>query len=114
MQINVDNIKFNSFSDGVCDIYTEDEEGNKTMKYENLGFNNKTLGYNRVFAAKAAQTQVNEVIKIPKVPGVDIHDILEIKGIGKYDIELSQELLTDNPPSILLTLRQLEMFEVKP
>lgn len=110
MQIKIDNIKFNSFSDGVCDIYTEDEEENKTIKYSSLGFDNKTLGYNRVFVAKAAQTQVNSVIKIPRVPGIDVHDTVEIKGIGKYDIELSQEILTDNPQSTLLTLRQLEMF----
>jgi len=29
MKIKVDNIDFISFSDGVCNIYTEDEDGNK-------------------------------------------------------------------------------------
>jgi hypothetical protein len=112
MKIKTDNIEFISFSDGICDIYTEDEEGNKTYKYNSLGFNNRILGFNRVFAAKAVQAQVNAVIRIPQIPGVDIHDTLEIRDLGKYDIELVQNIFETNPPSIDLTLRQLEMFEV--
>lgn len=106
------NIEFISFSDGICNIYTEDEEGSKIDKYNGLGFTNKVLGYNRHFAAKAVQIQANAVIKIPKVPGIDTHDILEITGVGKYDIELAQTIFDTNPESIDLTLRQLEMFEV--
>eukprot|EP00825_Cyclidium_porcatum_P021776 TRINITY_DN24179_c0_g1_i2.p3 TRINITY_DN24179_c0_g1~~TRINITY_DN24179_c0_g1_i2.p3 ORF type:complete len:116 (-),score=24.25 TRINITY_DN24179_c0_g1_i2:247-594(-) len=112
MKIKTD-VEFVSFSDGVCDIYSEDEEGNKTYKYKSIGFTNKVLGYNRHFAAKAVQIQVNAVIKIPKVSGIDIHDTLDILGVGKYNIELVQTIFETNPPSIDLTLRQLEMFEVK-
>lgn len=114
MKIKADNIEFISFSDGVCDIYTEDEEGNKTYKYNGLGFSNRVLGYNRAFAAKAAQVQANAVIRIPQVSGIDMHDTLEIKGLGKYDIELVQNIFNTNPLSIDLTLKQLEMFEVVP
>lgn len=113
MKIKIDNIEFISFSDGVCDIYTEDEEGNKSNKYTNLGFSNRVLGFNRHFAAKAVQVQTSRVIRIPQVPNIDNHDILEIKDIGKYDIELSQYIYDTNPSCIDLTLRQLEMFEVK-
>ncbi|MCT8978657.1 hypothetical protein N4T77_18875 [Clostridium sp. CX1] len=112
MKIKTDNIEFISFSDGVCDIYTEDEEGTRTNKYIGLGFNNRVLGYNRVFAAKSAQVQANAVIRVQQVFGIDMHDTLEIRGLGKYDIELLQNIFETNPPSIDLTLRQLEMFEV--
>jgi len=114
MKIKTDNIEFISFSDGICDIYSEDEEGTKDYKYRALGFSNRALGYNRVFAAKAVQIQANAVIRIPQVPNVSIHDIIEIKGLGKYDIELTQNKLDTNPLSIDLTLRQLEMFVVAP
>lgn len=113
MKIKTENIEFISFSDGICDIYTEDEECNKTYKYNSLGFSNRILGYNRMFAAKAVQVQTNAVIRIPQVSGIDVHDTLEIKGLGKYDIELAQNIFETNPPSIDLTLRQLEMFEVE-
>ena len=111
MKIKTD-IEFQSYKDGVCKIYSEDEDGNENIKYPNLGFDNRVLGYNRHFAAKSVQVQTNAVIRIPKVIGIDNHDIVEIIGIGKYDIELSQNILEANPPSIDLTLRQLEMFEV--
>jgi len=111
MKIKTD-IEFQSYKDGVCKIYSEDEEGNKNIKYPNLGFDNRVLGYNRHFAAKAVQVQANAVIRIPKLPGIDMHDILEIPNLGKYDIELAQNIKDSNPPSIDLTLRQLEMFEV--
>lgn len=108
MKIKTDT-EFISFNDGVCDIYTVDDDDIKTNKYQKLGFTNKVLGYNRVFAAKAVQVQVNAVIKIPNVPGVNNHDTLEIIGTGKYDIEFVQTIFDTNPVSIDLTLRQLEV-----
>ncbi|MCT8978305.1 hypothetical protein N4T77_17085 [Clostridium sp. CX1] len=113
MKIKTDNIEFISFSDGICDIYAEDEEGIRTNKYIGLGFSNRVLGYNRAFAAKAVQVHANVVIRIPQLLGIDIHDIVEIRGLGRYDIELVQNIFETNPPSIDLTLRQLEMFEVR-
>ncbi|MFW2500161.1 hypothetical protein [Clostridium diolis] len=113
MKIKVPNIDFTCFKDGLCDIYNEDEEGNKNYKFKGLGFENRVLGFGRHYAAKAAQVKADAVIRIPKVPGINSHDTLEIKNLGKYDIELAQNILDSNPLSIDLTLRQLEMFEVK-
>lgn len=112
MKIKMDNIEFVSFSDGICDIYTTDEEGNRVDKYLNLGFNNRVLGFRRYFTAAANQVKTDRVIRIPQVPGLDNHDTVEIKGIGKYSVELVQSIFDTNPPSIDLTLRQLEMFVV--
>lgn len=112
MRIKTDNIEFISFNDGVCDIYMEDDDGNKAYKYTGLGFNNRVLGFGRYFEAKAVQVKTNAVIRIPQIPGIDTHDTLEIRGLGRYDIELVQDIYETNPPSIDLTLRQLEMFEV--
>lgn len=113
MKIKTNNIEFVSFSDGVCNIYTEDEEGNRLDKYENLGFSDRVLGFRRYFTAAASQVEVNKVIRIPQVPNIDTHDIVEIQGIGKYDIKLAQSINDTNPRSIDLNLRQIEMFEVK-
>lgn len=111
MKIKTD-IEFVTFSDGICDIYSENEEGNKIPKYNKLGFSNRVLGFNRHYAARANNVQTNAVISIPEIAGIDIHDTLEIKNRGKYDIELIQNKFDTNPPSIDLTLRQLEMFVV--
>lgn len=112
MKLKPNNIEFVSFSDGVCDIYYEDNEGNKEYKYNSLGFTNRVLGYNRYFTAKANQVKVNAVIRIPKVYGIDTHDEIEIRGVGRYSVELIQEIFESNPPCLDLTLKQLEMFEV--
>ena len=98
------NIEFVSFSDGVCDIYEETEEGEKNYKYRSLRYTERTLGYKRYFAAKAAQVQANAVIRIPEVKGINNHDTLLI--------ELIQKVSDSNPRCLDLTLRQLEMFEV--
>lgn len=112
MKIKTDNIEFVSFSDGVCDIYAEDEEGVRTNKYIGLGFNNRVLGFNRHFAAKAVQVQTNAVIRIPQVLNINTHDTLEIRNVGRYNIELVQNIFETNPPCVDLTLRQVEMFGV--
>jgi len=109
MKIKLDNIEFVSFSDGICDIYTEDEEEIKTYKYRNLYFSDRVLGFKRAYAAAAAQVKINAVIRIPKVSGIDNHDTVEIQDKGKYNIEMIQVINDTNPPSIDLTLRQLEM-----
>lgn len=112
MKIKTENIEFVSFNDGICNIYTEDEEGNRVDKYIGLSFSNRVLGFKRYFTAAASQVKTDRVIRIPQVPGVDNHDTVEISGIGKYNIELVQSIFDTNPPSIDLTLRQLEMFGV--
>lgn len=114
MKIKTNNIEFISFSDGICDIYTEDDDGNKIYKYTNLGFTNRVLGFRRYFTAAANQIRTDRVIKTPQVNSIDIHDSVEIKGFGKYSIELVQPIYETNPLSLDLTLRQLEVFEVSP
>jgi hypothetical protein len=105
-------IEFISFSDGVCDVYAVDDDGEKTVKYTALCFSNRVLGFKRYYTAAANQTQINKVIRVPQVSGVDTHDTVEITGVGKYDIDMVQYIDDTNPPCIDLTLRQLEMFEV--
>lgn len=113
MKIKTD-VEFISFGDGVCDIYTVDDEDTRTGIFAGLGFSNRVLGYNRVFAAAAVQVMANRVIRIPQVAGVDTGETVEIAGVGKYRVEMVQTMFETNPTSIDLTLRQIEMFTVTP
>lgn len=113
MKIKTD-LEFESYSDGICDIYTTDEEGERSEKHRGLGYGNRVMGFKRHFAAAAVQRQINKVIRIPRVSGVEPQDTVELRGIGKYEIELAQIIYDANPPSIDLTLKQLEMFTVTP
>jgi len=107
MKIKANNIEFISFSGGVCDIYYEDDEGVKSYKYKDIGYDNRILGFRRHFAAKKVNVNINKVIRIPLVEGIDNYDKVEIKNIGKYDIELSQIIYDTNPPCIDLTLKEM-------
>ncbi len=103
MKIKTNGIEFESFNDGICNIYSEDEENARTNKYVALGFSNRILGYGRVFGAKAYQIEVNRVIRIPKLQGINNYDFVEIEGV-KYGVKLVQEIYDANPESIDLTL----------
>ena len=99
MKIKAPNIEFIAFKDGVCDIYYEDEDGNKVEK--------SILGFKRHFSAKAVNVDISKVIKIPMVQGIDNYDTVEIKNEGKYKIELIQEKNDTNPPSQDITLKRI-------
>ena len=62
MKIKAPNIEFIAFKDGVCDIYYEDEDGNKVEKYVALGFEKSILGFKRHFLAKAVNVDISKVI----------------------------------------------------
>lgn len=111
MKIPNRKVEFQAYKDGFCDIYCENEEGNKTYKQKELHFDKRVLGFNRHYAAKAVQVKIDMVIRIPKVENINNHDMLEIGHIGKFDIELIQDKYDANPPSLDLTLRQIEAFK---
>lgn len=105
MKIKSDSIEFISFSDGKCDIYTEDDSGGKSNKYIGLGFSNYVLGVKRYWAAAANQVKINKVIRIPLLRDIDTFDTVEIKGMGKYEVKEIQEIYDTNPPCITLSLK---------
>ena len=95
--------EFISFNDGVCDIYSEDEDGARTNKYYSSGFSNRVLGFKRYFEAAANQIDINRVIRIPQVTGIENYDYVKI-GTVKYGVKLVQEIYDTNPVCIDLTL----------
>jgi len=103
MRIKTDT-EFTTYSDGVCDIYTIDDNGEPINKYKSLGFTERVLGFNRFYAAAANQIAISKVIRIPKLDNIDTFDHVDINGKA-YDIKLVQIIYDANPPSIDLTLQ---------
>ena len=102
------NVEFQAFKDGMCNIYNIDEEGNKNYKFKNLSFDNRVLGFKRVYAAQAVNSNINRVIRIPSVNGIDNYDCLEIVGEDHYyTIDIIQVIYDSNPQSIDLTLKKV-------
>jgi hypothetical protein len=103
MKIKMD-IEFVSFNDGQCNIFTNDYNDERLPnKYSNLCFSNRVLGFKRFFEASARQIDINRVIRIPQLPGIDTYDYAEINGVT-YGVKMVQEIYDTNPPCIDLTL----------
>ncbi|MBW9154289.1 hypothetical protein [Clostridium estertheticum] len=104
MKIKIDNIEFSTFNDGVCNIFTTDEEEKRLpSKYINLGFEDRILGFKRFFEGNARNININRVIRIPQLGNIDNEDYVEIEGVP-YGIKIVQPIYGTNPPSIDLTL----------
>jgi len=104
MKIKIGNIEFATFNDGVCNIFTTNEDGDRIAdKYSNLGFGNRVLGFKRYFEANAREIDINRVIRIPQLDGIDNYDYVEIDG-ATYGVKMVQPIYDTNPPSMDLTL----------
>lgn len=103
MKIKTDT-EFISFNDGVCNIFTLDGDGERlTDKYSDLGFSKRILGFKRYFEASSRQIDINRVIRIPQIGGIDNYDYVEIDSTI-YGVKMVQPIYDTNPPSMDLTL----------
>ncbi|WP_291634549.1 hypothetical protein [Clostridium sp.] len=104
MKIKIGNIQFTTFSDGICNIFTLDEDGKRVAnKHTNLGFDNRVLGFKRYFEASARQIDINRVIRIPQLGNIDNYDFVEINSVI-YGVKMAQPIYDTNPLSMDLTL----------
>lgn len=103
MEIRTPN-KFEPFADGVLEISYKG-----LIKHPRVNFSNYKLGYGRFFSARTAQTQIDRVVRIPRISDVSIYDTVIINGGDKYRIELIQPIDDSLPPSLQLTLKCLEV-----
>ena len=98
------NVEFISFADGVCNVFTTDQEGVRLPnKYTGLGFSKRVLGFKRYFEAAARRIDINRVIRIPQLPSIDNYDFVEIDNVI-YGVKMVQEIYDTNPMCIDLTL----------
>jgi len=100
------NIEFQAYKDGICNIYSENEDGDKVYKHKNLAFDDRVMGFKRAYAAKSVQSDINRVIRIPLLNGIDNFDVVEILS-NTYYIDLVQQIFDSNPSSIDLTLKKV-------
>ncbi len=100
------NIDFQTFNDGVLDIWAIDNSGElEKIRYEKVHFENRTIGAIRHFAAAQANIAFSDLIRIPYISGITSYDCIIINGI-KHEIKQIQNILNSNPPCIDLTLEK--------
>lgn len=97
--------EFLTFSNGICDIYSV--SGNKLSdKIMTLCYGNRTVGMKRFYAARAASTEIDRLIQIPRQLSITVDQNVVIDKI-RYRIEQLQQLNDTNPPVTLLTLHKI-------
>lgn len=101
-------VEFQNFNDGVINVYSTDDSGNainNPIKYQNIPFENRTLGYQRVFSTSQAHVDITDLIRIPKI-NIDKFDVIKRNG-KKFEITLKQDIFDTNPQCLQLTINEI-------
>ena len=105
---------FQRYNDGVAEIYcivngaeAGDMPTEKPVFLHRLRFSVKTVGINRYYSAMQNMVNISRAIITPLMADVSTQDIAVING-QQYRIQQKQELTDYRPPSMLLSLSDIE------
>ena len=97
--------KIQTFLDGTCDLYAQDENGKQKLVRENVPYQLRTVGSRRFFEAAQIGHTISRVIRIPDV-GMALNDcFVTIRG-QTYQVLQAQEIMDTNPRCLQLRLEQ--------
>lgn len=111
------------FNDGIVNIYSVENiaaPGNmpkkkivQPAKEKNLRYEERTVGMSRFWTAKQEQAQIEQLIRVPRINSVTIHDVAILNG-QQYDIIQVQYPKGTEPSCMDLSLERLEVaYEIK-
>lgn len=103
--------KFETFNDGIVDVYDVNDDDRLEKAKEGLRFGNETVGVTRHYAARVADTRVDRVIHILR-QDIKPHQVAVIEG-EQYDIDKTDQVQNALPPITRLTLIELEKHRKK-
>lgn len=97
--------KIQTFLDGTCDLYAQDENGKQKLVRETVPYQLRTVGSRRFFEAAQIGHTISRVIRIPDV-GMALNDcFVTIRG-QTYQVLQAQEIMDTNPRCLQLSLEQ--------
>lgn len=97
--------KIQTFLDGTCDLYAQDENGKQKLVRENVPYQLRTVGSRRFFEAAQIGHTISRVIRIPDV-GMALNDcFVTIRGTT-FQVLQAQEIMDTNPRCLQLSLEQ--------
>lgn len=100
--------KFETFNDGVVDIYKVNENEELQRKLEHgARFGEENTSIERHYGAKSVGTNIDKMIHIQLQRDITTHDVAVISG-KQYDIEKVDHFKENTPPITKLSLTLLE------
>lgn len=102
-------VKFESFLDGLCDLWQLDENRNPVLLQAGIRFQNRVVGFKRNFTAEQAGRTVQKLIRIPQNPKVTKGTFVVI-GQEQYTVLQAQNIPDTIPRCTDLTLEQPDVL----
>ena len=111
-----DNGVTQNYNDGVVVIIAvvdtaqpgyQPQPGDPQVKYI-LRYEERRLGIQRYYSSLQNQIQLDRVIRVPRVDGITTQDFAVTEDGQGYRIDLVQSVMDVYPPSLDLTLTQIE------
>lgn len=102
-------VKFESFLDGLCDLWQLDENRNPVLLQAGIRFQNRVVGFKRNFTAEQAGRTVQKLIRIPQNPKV-IKGTFVVIGQEQYTVLQAQNIPDTIPRCTDLTLEQPDVL----
>lgn len=99
------NRKFETFNDGILQLYKAKERKLLSLKGSGIRFGDKTVGIKRFHNVRVEGSQCDRLVSIPMNPLVKRQDVVVIGGC-QYTILQIQEKFDQDPPYLLLSLQE--------
>lgn len=103
------------FNDGVVRIYDVADVAAPGLKPQEglkltltLRYAERKLGINRYYAAKQNQVEVERVLRVPRVPGLNAQQVAITEDGRQYRIDMVQLAADVLPPSVDITLAAIK------
>lgn len=99
--------KTQTFNDGICDLYSINDDDTISLIQGGLRFGDKTVGSQRFFAAKDYQHSADRMIRIPYNFNIPANTVVMIGGV-QFNVLQVQAIYDTVPQCRQLTLEGIK------
>lgn len=101
--------RFESFLDGLVNIYQLDQNRKPVLLEHDIRFQNRVVGAKRNFEGEQAGYKIEKLIRIPKTD-LNVRGCFAVIRGQQYKIIQAQEILDTIPKCMALTLAQPDLL----
>lgn len=97
---------FETFNDGIINIFSLDDEGDKGELIAKLRFGNQIIGSKRFYEAKTAKVDISKLIRIPLCEKIEAQEVIAVIDKENYKVKQVQHIYNSQPKKTVLTLQR--------
>ena len=100
--------QFEGFMDGILAIHKAEKGKTLGELLSKKHYGNSTIGTEKFYAAKAAQSNLSAIVRIEKDTSISATSLISMDG-KLFEIQRVQHMGDTNPPITLLTLDEIRL-----